>query len=149
MTSPLIANDLLPKERRDYSYARARDLAFDAVRALWQRRRSEGMRQSDIVNAIERQPAWVSRNLRGPGNWTLRTIAELVEALGGELSISVHALEDPIEVPPNYDAYADYIPAEKPLQVVDNPSVDIQVDETKSPMSGSASPYHTLTWVRQ
>jgi hypothetical protein len=66
------------------------------------------MKQSDIVKAIDRQPAWVSRNLRAPGNWTLRTIGELVEALGGEVEIVVHAKEDPLQNPSNYSAYIDY-----------------------------------------
>jgi hypothetical protein len=46
--------------------------------------------------------------LRGPGNWTLRTIGELVEALNGELEITVHAKEDPPERRTNYSAYSGY-----------------------------------------
>ena len=65
--------------RREYGFARARDVAFDAVQMLWRRRRAEGMKQTDIANALGHDPAWVNRNLRGPGNWTLKTIGELVE----------------------------------------------------------------------
>jgi len=97
-----------PRELADYGFARARDIAFDAIQALWRRRRSEGMKQTDIVAAIGRDAGWVSRNLRGPGNWTLRTIGELVEALNGELEIIVHANEDPPERLANYSAYAEH-----------------------------------------
>jgi hypothetical protein len=99
---------LAPEERARYGYARARDVAFDAVRALWRRRAAAGMQQIDIANAIDRDPAWVSRSLRGPGNWTLRTLGELVEALGGELEISVRGLEEPLALRTNYHAYAGY-----------------------------------------
>ena len=110
-------SNLPTKERRDrsdYGFARARDLAFDAVQALWRRRSAAGMKQTDIARALGHDPAWVSRNLRGPGNWTLRTFGELVEALDGEIEIQVCGLEDPISPRPNFHAYAGY---ELPLSV--------------------------------
>ncbi|HVH74508.1 MAG TPA: hypothetical protein VM755_06295 [Stellaceae bacterium] len=97
-----------PRELADYGFARARDIAFDAIQVLWRRRRAEGMRQADIVAAIGRDAGWVSRNLRAPGNWTLRTIGELVEALNGELEIIVLPKEDAPEHPSNYHAYMGY-----------------------------------------
>lgn len=99
---------LQPRELADFGFARARDLAFDAIRSLWRRRQREGMKQTHIVAAIGRDPGWVSRNLRGPGNWTLRTIGELVEALNGELEILVHAKEDAPDQLVNYSAYSGY-----------------------------------------
>lgn len=99
---------LRPRDVTDCGFARARDIAFDAIQTLWRRRQGEGMRQMDIVTVIDRDAGWVSRNLRAPGNWTLRTIGELVEALNGELEIVVHAKEDPPERPANYSAYAGY-----------------------------------------
>ena len=84
------------RDRADYGFARVRDIAFDAVQSLWRRRRSEGMKQVDIARSLEREPAWVNRSLRGPGNWTLRTFGEMVEALNGEIEITVHAMEDPL-----------------------------------------------------
>lgn len=108
MTSQSNLPDLPSKERAEYGFARAKDLAFDAVYALWRRRQKEGMKQIDLAQAIGRQPATVSRNLRGPGNWTLRTLGEYVEALNGELEITVHAVEDALGTPSNYHAYVDY-----------------------------------------
>jgi transcriptional regulator with XRE-family HTH domain len=95
-------SDLTPKELETFGCARARDLAFNAVRALWKRRRSQGMTQNDLAAKIGRNPAWVSRNLQGPGNWTLRTIGAFVVALNGELEIKAHALEDPPDDPGPY-----------------------------------------------
>lgn len=102
----------------DFGFARTRDLAFDAVQRLWRRRRDEGMKQIDIAKAIDRQPAWVNRSLRGPGNWTLRTLGELVQGLNGELEITVHGLEDAPTVRGNYHAYADYEPSAVVVRVV-------------------------------
>jgi hypothetical protein len=100
--------DLTPKERDQYGFARVRDIAFDAVQSLWRRRRAEGITQVDLANAIGRDTAWVSKNLRGPGNWTLRTFGALVEGLGGAAEIIVRAAEDPPAVRTNYDAYLDF-----------------------------------------
>lgn len=97
-----------PRDRADYGFAHVRDLAFDAVQKLWRRRRREGVKQIDVAKAIRRDPAWVSRKLTAPGNWTLRTLGELSEALGGECEIIVHAMEDPHPVPSNFSAYVNY-----------------------------------------
>lgn len=83
-------------DRGDYGFARVRDKAFDAVLELWRRRQSEGRKLTDLASVLHRDGAAVCRNLSGPGNWTLRTFGELVEAMDGEVEISVHALEDPL-----------------------------------------------------
>ena len=109
-------SDLLPlvgREQGDYGFARVRDQAFDAIQALWRRRRAEGMRQKDIAAFLGREPAWVSRNLSAPGNWTLRTFGEFMQALGGEAEIKVFAVEDAPMVARNRDAYEGYLPAKK------------------------------------
>ena len=108
----MITPEFSPSERAQYGEARAKNLAFDAVSELWRRRRAEGMKQRDIADAIGRQPATVSRNLRGPRNFTLRTLGEFVEALNGELEIIVRANEDPLLVPTNYHAYLDNLAPE-------------------------------------
>ncbi len=110
------------RNRADYGFARARDLAFDAVQSLWRKRQQSGMKQMDIAIALGRDPAWVNRVLRGPGNWTLRTIGELMEALNGELEISAHGLEEAISPAPNYDAYVDYGPKPAPASASGNVS---------------------------
>lgn len=98
---PLAGRDLA-----EYGVARLRDQAFDAVQQLWRRRRAAGVSQKELADIIGRDQGWVSRNLRAPGNWTLRTIGELVQALNGEVEIRVVGLEDPVETPGNFDAYA-------------------------------------------
>jgi hypothetical protein len=103
MTSRSELRPLTQREQGDYGFARVRDQAFDAVQALWRRRQSEGMRQKDIAAFLGRKPAWVSRNLSAPGNWTLRTFGEFMQALGGEAEIQVHALEDTVHVARNQD----------------------------------------------
>ena len=96
---------LAKRDLADYGVARFRDQVFDAVLNLWRRRRSEGWTQKQIAEFIGRDAGWVSRNLRAPGNWTLRTAGELTQALDGEAEIKIAALEDPVETPNNHDAY--------------------------------------------
>ena len=85
---------LPPKDRAAFGAARAQDAAFDAVKELWDRRKAEGMRQTDLVNAIGRDAGWVSKALSGPANWTMKTFGELVIAMRGEVVIKVAAMED-------------------------------------------------------
>lgn len=94
-----------PRELR----AKLRDQAFDAIGALWRRRQSERWTQKRVADAIGRDPAWVSRNLRAPGNRTLRTIGKLIQALDGESEIAISPLEAPLEARSNDHAYTAYI----------------------------------------
>ena len=66
------------------------------------------MKQSDIASILNRDPGWVSKQLSAPGNWTLRTIGELIEAMNGELEIRAVGIEEPYATPPNFDAYSGY-----------------------------------------
>lgn len=101
-------SELVSRDRADYGFARVRDVAFDAIHQLWQRRRRDGMKQKDIAQAIGRDPGWVSRKLSAPGNWTLRSLGELAEALNGEVEIVIHGTEDPPALRHNYHAYVGY-----------------------------------------
>lgn len=117
------SHGLETREFADYNFAHVRDLAFDAMQNLWRRRLSEGWQQKQIAEAIGRDRGWVSKNLRGPGNWTLRTIAELVGGMQGEIEISVHAAEDLDKRQSNYDAYLGYSEYPKLQQPVTRNSV--------------------------
>lgn len=109
MTLSYSVQPMSARDAANYGAARARDLAFDAVHALWLRRQSEGMTQAELAKAIGKDEGWVSRTLNGPANWTIKTIATLVAGLDGELDIIVNALEDPMSMPSNYDAYSEYL----------------------------------------
>jgi len=110
----------LPRsEERDlaeFGVNRFRDIVFDAVLTLWRRRHSEGLSQKELGEAIGRDPGWVSRNLRAPGNWTMRTAGELIQALNGEAEVSIAALEDAPQDGRNYDAYDGYYPVKPSTQ---------------------------------
>jgi hypothetical protein len=102
----MLFDPTLPVEdKRRLAFLRVRDTAFDAVTALWRLRKTQGMSQKDIGDALSRDPAWVSRNLAGPANWTMKTFGEFVEALDGYATISVVPKEN---VPAgNFDIYSD------------------------------------------
>lgn len=91
------------EETRQRGYLKARDEAFNAVYKLWCKRVEQGVSQKDIAAFLGRDAAWVSRALRGPANWTMRTFGELVEALDGVIDIGIVPVE---ELPrDNYDIY--------------------------------------------
>jgi transcriptional regulator with XRE-family HTH domain len=138
MTTPSDLNTLSPEERRDFGFARARDAAFDAVSSLWERRQIEGMTQADISSALGSDPGWVSKNLRGPGNWTLRTFGALVEALNGEARITVRAMEDPPRVLSNFHAYVGYEP-ETPTATAD---IAVPFPHASPPVGSSSKKVH-------
>ena len=105
----ILVADLQKRDLADYGVAKFQDQVFDAVLALWRRRQLEGWVQKHVAEMIDRDPSWVSKNLRAPGNWTLRIAAELIQGLGGEAEIRVTALEDAIDTPSNFDAYEGYL----------------------------------------
>ena len=108
MTSKSKIVPLNPSDLSDYGHARVRDVAFDAVLSLWHRRKETGMKQSDIAAAIGRDPGWVSRNLRGPGNWTFKTFGAFLEALNGEIEMQAFGKEDQCSGERNFHANDDY-----------------------------------------
>ncbi len=98
MTSLSPSASIIPIER-NLGFARTRDLAFAAVRKLWKLRQSQGMTQQDLAVRLGKDPAWVSRKLSGPSNWTLHTLGDLVDALDGEIEISIHDLRgEPVKL---------------------------------------------------
>lgn len=95
--TPLNARDLFglgKREEADVGHGLARYDAYYAVLALWLKRKAEGMTQKDIAEKLGRDPAWVSRALGGPANWTLRTLGELAFALNGAVEIKAVPKED-------------------------------------------------------
>lgn len=96
-----------------FGFARTRDLAFGAIRRMWKLRQSQGMTQVDLAARLDRDPAWVSKKLSGPTNWTLRTFGDLVDALDGEVEIHIADLRTG-RTSGNYDAYSGY--GEEPIE---------------------------------
>ena len=109
MTFTLTALPLKGQDLVEYGAARIRNEAFEQVRLLWERRKQEGWIQKGVAEKIGRDPAWVSRSLSAPGNWTLRTIGAFTQALNGEVEIKIVAVEDAVDIPSNFDAYEGYI----------------------------------------
>ncbi len=106
MTSTLLLEPLNTQERADYGQARVRDAAFDAVQRLWKIRKAAGMTQADLAAKLGKDPAWVSRNMTGPRNWTFKTFGALIEALEGEVEIVAFGKDEPVSEAPNFRAYA-------------------------------------------
>ena len=95
------------KDRAQYGIAKVRTHAFSEIIKRWRKRKIEGMTQAEFAEALGRDTGWLSKNLKGPSNMTLKTFARMVEALDGEAEILVHDLRAPSPHRDNYDAYAD------------------------------------------
>ena len=101
--------DLTGKELERFGIARARDAAYQAVMKLWrQRKAKDNLTQKKLAESIGRDPAWVSRRFRGPGNWTIQTLGAFAQALNGELEIRIVPLEKASDTNSNSDAYSGY-----------------------------------------
>lgn len=95
-------------DRRAYGVERARSHAFAAVIELWRLRKANGMKQTELADRLGRDTGWLSKKLRGPGNWTLKTLGEMVEALDGEIEIQVHDINVQVPRKKNSNAYSGY-----------------------------------------
>jgi transcriptional regulator with XRE-family HTH domain len=132
MTMDLTVTPLSGRDLEEYGAERIRNDAFEQVRLLWERRKTEGWTQKQVAEAIGRDPGWVSRNLSAPGNWTVRTMGAFVQGLNGEIEIRIYAIEDPLETPTNYDAYEDYVPQED-YDAMQSPLTIDLAQESKNP----------------
>ncbi len=100
--------DLKGKDLENFGFARVRDIAYDAVQDLWQRRKAEGWTQVQVAENLNRDTGWLSKHLKGSGNWTFRTFGTLVQGLNGTVEIVVHAAED-TNPNCNYNPYSNYV----------------------------------------
>lgn len=95
-------------DRRAYGVARVRDGAFSEIISLWRKRKADGMKQTELADRLGRDTGWLSKKLRGPGNWTLNTIGAMVEALDGEIEIRVYDINDRAAPTKNSTGYSGY-----------------------------------------
>jgi transcriptional regulator with XRE-family HTH domain len=134
MTSKSRIRPLSPEENADYGHARVKDQAFDVIRLLWARRQAEGMKQADLAAKTGKDQGWISRNLRGPGNWTFRTYGAFLAGLNAEVEMVGHLLEDRHSSSgENYHVYADF--AHEPARS----NSTVIVKQEKLPESASSS----------
>src|SRR3954453_20298410 len=74
----------------DKSYARTttRLMIAGAVWQLWEQLRDEqGLDQQWLADRLDKDKSRVSRLLKGPGNWTIDTVADLLEAMEGRITM--------------------------------------------------------------
>ncbi len=108
MSSQLQLKPLEKSELADYGLAQVRDAAFEAILNLWRFRQAQGWTQKRLTENIGRDKATVSKYFRGPANWTMRTLGELVQALEADIRIIVDPLEESNDDGKNFDAYDEF-----------------------------------------
>jgi hypothetical protein len=115
MTSQFILSEMTPKERAQHGAALAKGVAFDAVYALYRRRKSEGWTNTQIASNVGVDEGWLSKQFVGPRNATINSVGTIVEGLDGILEIRAYATEDVCSERTNYNAYAEF---EEPVEQI-------------------------------
>jgi transcriptional regulator with XRE-family HTH domain len=62
----------------------------DTAELIWQLLVRRKMKQADLARLLNKTPAFVSQLLNGKANMTIRTLAEVVYALGATVKIEAH-----------------------------------------------------------
>jgi transcriptional regulator with XRE-family HTH domain len=62
-------------------------LIGDTADMIWQLLEQKDMKQADLAKLLNKTPAFVSQLLNGKANMTVRTLAEVVHALGASVRI--------------------------------------------------------------
>jgi len=65
-------------------------LIADTAELIWQLLVRRNMKQADLARLLNKTPAFVSQLLNGKANMTVRTLAEVVYALGATVKIYAH-----------------------------------------------------------
>ncbi len=89
-----------PEFRKHYA---VESFIGDTAELIWQLLVRRNMKQSDLARLLNKTPAFVSQLLNGKANMTIRTLAEIVYALGATVEISAQdekkssceAIDDP------------------------------------------------------
>lgn len=72
----------------------------DFTEAIFQRMESEGMSRSELARRLGTSPAYITKILRGDGNFTIATMVRLARALGMELKIELRSQESSAQAVP-------------------------------------------------
>lgn len=124
---------MTPKELGKYGAAVAKDVAFDAVSALWRKRRGDkNWSQKKAAETIGADEGWYSKQFNGPRNWTMESFGALVQSLDGMIEIIVRPMEDasPTVGLNNYDAYAEMEELRPKTPKQWNPAVETRSSRT-------------------
>jgi transcriptional regulator with XRE-family HTH domain len=76
-----------PEYRKLYA---VEGLIADTAQLIWDLMERRNMNQADLARLLNKTPAFVSQLLNGKANMTVRTLAEVVYALGATVKLSAN-----------------------------------------------------------
>lgn len=80
------------KRSLDYQREKAR---IDFAAALWELMEHNGVTRAKLAEKLGKSPPWVTKVLSGDSNFTINTMVELADAVGGNLCLHIaHANTD-------------------------------------------------------
>lgn len=78
-------NEHIPKGKLEYLQERFRNNLYDFVlRKFLEECESRGLNQAQLAARINYNPSQLNRLLGAPGNWTLKTVSDLLIGISGE-----------------------------------------------------------------
>jgi hypothetical protein len=88
--------DAVSDAEKSYGKTTTRLQVATAVWSLWERLRKEhGLDQQWLADRMGKDKSRASRLLNAPGNWTLDTVGEILEAMGGRITlVEAHTYEE-------------------------------------------------------
>jgi len=85
-------------ESEEYRKAYAREgLILDVTEQIWEALNRKGWNQAKLAEALGVTASYVSQLLNGSRNMTLRTLSDIVYALGHEICLRIHEKDRRIE----------------------------------------------------
>lgn len=82
--------------KSDIYYQRRRlqnNIYHDVMDRFVELAQTKGLTKKQLAESIDKDTGWLSKTFSKPGNWTLRTISDLLIAMESELSHEVTPLE--------------------------------------------------------
>ncbi len=83
-----------PEYRKLYA---VEGLIADTAQLIWDLLEQRNMKQADLARMLNKTPAFVSQLLNGKANMTVRTLAEVLYALGA--TAKIQAVDENVAVP--------------------------------------------------
>lgn len=78
-------DERIPRGKLEYLRERFRNDLYDFVlRKYLEERESRGLNQAQLATRINYNPSQLNRLLGAPGNWTLKTVSDLLIGISGE-----------------------------------------------------------------
>jgi len=90
----ILEGNPIPSGKLEYFRSRLQSRLHQLVLDEYIRQEDKGLNQAGLARRIGRKPEVVNRLLGAPGNWTLKTVSDLLLGMGAEPDFIIERLKD-------------------------------------------------------